>query len=448
MDQKQLIEAFTLLAREKNMPRAEVGSIIESVIESLIKRKFGDVDNFDIIVNTKMGEIEIYQELEVVSDEDMDDEVSQISLTEAEKMPDTEDVEIGELVVKIISPDIFGRRSISAAKQILNQRIIEIEREQIFNEYKKRIGEIVVGNIHQARRNGAVFINNDKIELKMPRGEQIPTERYRRGYTIKAVIKDVLIGKRGPEIIISRSDELFLRRLFELEVPEIYDGIVDIKTIARIPGKRCKIVVTTNDKRIDPVGACVGIKGSRIKTIVNEIGGENIDIINHSVESELLISRALSPAKPLFIEIDEERKYALAVFEDDEIATAIGIGGVNINLTSRVTGYEIDAIRQSEYNHLEGDDIFIEDIDGITEKQAKAFQNAEIETVADFLNAETEELLKVDGIGEKTFEKIELIIQNTLEEKRIKEKEEELDLDKDDVNEDVDSDTNNKDIEN
>jgi len=432
LDQKKLIEAFVELAKEKNMPRAEVGSIIENVIESLIKRKYGDVDNFDIIVNTKMGEIEIYQELEVVSDDDMDDEVAQISLTDAKKMPDSEEVEVGEIVVRIIDPSIFGRRSISAAKQILSQRIIEIEREQVFSEYQKRIGEIVVGNIHQARRNGAVFINNDKIELKMPRNEQIPTERYHRGYTIKAVIKDVQMSGKGPEIIISRSDELFLRRLFELEVPEIYDGIVEIKTIARIPGRRSKIVVTTNDKRIDPVGACVGIKGNRIKTIVNEVGGENIDIINYSIESELLISRALSPAKPSFIEIDEERKYALAVFEDEEIATAIGSGGVNINLTSRVTGYEIDAIRQSEYNRLEGDDIFIEDIEEISEGQAKALQNEEIETVADFLNADTEKLLNIKGIGEKTFEKLELIIQKALENKR-EEKEQELDLDENQV---------------
>jgi N utilization substance protein A len=429
LDQKKLIEAFILLAKEKNIARAEVGNIIENVIESLIRKKFGDVDNFDIIVNTKMGEIEIYQELEVVADDDMDDEVSQISLSDAKEMPDSEDVEVGEVVVKIIEPTIFGRRSISAAKQILSQRIIEIEREQIFNDYKKRIGEIVVGNIHQARRNGTVFINNDKIELKMPRNEQIPTERYHRGYTIKAVIKDVQISSKGPEIIISRSDELFLRRLFELEVPEIYDGIVEIKTIARIPGRRSKIVVTTNDKRIDPVGACVGIKGNRIKTIVNEVGGENIDIINYSNESELLISRALSPAKPSFIEIDEERKYALAVFEDEEIATAIGSGGVNINLTSRVTGYEIDAIRQSEYNRLEGDDIFIEDIDEITDAQAKTLQNEGIETVADFLNADTEKLLSIKGIGEKTFEKLEFIIQDALESKREEEKEKELDLD-------------------
>jgi len=202
---------------------------------------------------------------------------------------------------------------------------------------------------------------------------------------------------------------------------------VEIKAIARVPGRRSKIIVESNDKRIDAVGACVGIKGSRIKTIVNELAGENVDIISYSHESEVLISRALSPAKPLFIEIDEDRHTALAVFDDNEIATAIGTGGININLTSQVTGYDIDAIRRSEYNRLEGDDIFIEDLEGITKTQVNALQEAGIETVADFLNTETANLLEIKGIGEKTFEKIETIVQDALQSKR--DKQDELDLD-------------------
>ncbi|HAE87745.1 TPA: transcription termination factor NusA [Candidatus Marinimicrobia bacterium] len=427
MNHKELIDAFAQLAKEKGIARTEVADIIESVFESIIRKKYGDVDNFDIIVNTDKGEIEIYQELEVVADEDLDDEVREISLTEARKRQDVDDVEPGDVIVQVIDPDIFGRRAISAAKQVLSQKIRELERNQIYEEYTNRIGEIIVGSIHQIRRGESLFVNIDKTELKMPRREQIETERYRRGDTIKAIIKEVNMTPKGPEIIISRADESFLRRLFELEVPEIFDGIVEIKAIARVPGRRSKIIVESNDKRIDAVGACVGIKGSRIKTIVNELAGENVDIINYSHESEVLISRALSPAKPLFIEIDEDRRTALAVFDDNEIATAIGTGGININLTSQVTGYDIDAIRRSEYNRLEGDDIFIEDLEGITKAQVDALQEAGIETVADFLNTETANLLKIKGIGEKTFEKIETIVQDALQSKR--DKQDELDLD-------------------
>jgi transcription termination/antitermination protein NusA len=427
LNHKELIDAFAQLAKEKGIARTEVADIIESVFESIIRKKYGDVDNFDIIVNTDKGEIEIYQELEVVPDEDLDDEVREIALSEAQKRQDVDDVEPGEVIVQVIDPDIFGRRAISAAKQVLSQKIRELERNQIYEEYHNRIGEIIVGSIHQIRRGESLFVNIDKTELKMPRREQIETERYRRGDTIKAIIKEVNMTPKGPEIIISRADESFLRRLFELEVPEIFDGIVEIKAIARVPGRRSKIIVESNDKRIDAVGACVGIKGSRIKTIVNELAGENVDIINYSHESEVLISRALSPAKPLFIEIDEDRRTALAVFDDNEIATAIGTGGININLTSQVTGYDIDAIRRSEYNRLEGDDIFIEDLDGITPTQVNALQEAGIETVADFLNAETASLLDIKGIGEKTFEKIETIVQEALQTKR--DKQDELDLD-------------------
>lgn len=437
MDSKHLIEAFASLAKEKGINRSEVGEIIVKVFDTIIKKQYGEVDNFDVIVNPDKGEIEIYQELVVVADEDIDDEVVEIPLSEAVKLPDIEDPEVGEIIVKVIDPNIFGRRMISAAKQVLGQKIREVERNQVFEEYQNRVGEIIMGNIHQIRRNDAVYVNIDKTELKMPRPEQIPTEHYHRGDTIKAIIKEVRMSTRGPEIIITRSDESFLRRLFELEVPEIFDSIVEIRSIARVPGKRSKIIVESNDKRIDAVGACVGIKGSRIKAIVKELSGENIDIINYSMESELLISRALSPAKPLFLEIDEERRTVLAVFNDDEIATAIGSSGININLAGRVTGYEIDAIRQSEYNRFEGDDIYIEDVDGITSAQIHALSDADIETAADFLNADAGDLLEIKGIGEKTFEKIEQLITEALEAKRSSDKE--LDIDHNTDNEDVEA---------
>ncbi len=432
MDSKNLIEAFASLAKEKGINRSEVGEIIVKVFDTIIKKKYGEVDNFDVIVNPDKGEIEIYQELVVVEDEELDDDVVEIPISEARKLPDVDDPEVGEVVVKVIDPMIFGRRMISAAKQVLGQKIREVERNQVFEEYQTRVGEIIMGNIHQIRRNDAVYVNIDKTELKMPRSEQIPTEHYYRGDAIKAIIKEVRMTTRGPEIIITRADDSFLRRLFELEVPEIFDGIVEIRSIARVPGKRSKIIVESNDKRIDAVGACVGIKGSRIKAIVKELSGENIDIINYSSESELLISRALSPAKPLFLEIDEERRTVLAVFDDGEIATAIGSSGININLAGRVTGYEIDAIRQSEYNRFEGDDIYIEDIEGITSAQIHALADADIETAADFLNADPGVLLEIKGIGEKTFEKIEKLISVAVENKRSSDKELDIDHNSDD----------------
>ena len=442
MDTKSLIEAFATLAKEKGINRSEVGEIIVKVFDTIIKKQYGEVDNFDVIVNPDKGEIEIYQELTVVADEELDDEFVEIPLSEAVKLPDVDNPEIGEIVVKVIDPEIFGRRMISAAKQVLGQKIREVERNQVFEEYQNRVGEIIMGNIHQIRRNDAVYVNIDKTELKMPRAEQIPTEHYYRGDTIKAIIKEVRMTTRGPEIIITRADDSFLRRLFELEVPEIFDSIVEIRSIARVPGKRSKIIVESNDKRIDAVGACVGIKGSRIKAIVKELSGENIDIINYSSESELLISRALSPAKPLFLEIDEERRTVLAVFDDDEIATAIGSSGININLAGRVTGYEIDAIRQSEYNRFEGDDIYIEDIKGISSAQIHALSDADIETAADFLNADAGDLLEIKGIGEKTFEKIEKLISDAVEVKRSSDAE--LDIDHNSEDEEVLSPSNDE----
>jgi N utilization substance protein A len=439
LDSKHLIEAFANLAKEKGINRSEVGEIIVKVFDTIIKKQYGEVDNFDVIVNPDKGEIEIYQELTVVADEDLDDEAAEIPVSEAAKLPDVDDPEVGEIVVKVIDPNIFGRRMISAAKQVLGQKIREVERNQVFEEYQTRVGEIVMGNIHQIRRNDAVYVNIDKTELKMPRSEQIPTEHYYRGDTIKAIIKEVKMTTRGPEIIITRADDSFLRRLFELEVPEIFDNIVEIRSIARVPGKRSKIIVESNDKRIDAVGACVGIKGSRIKAIVKELSGENIDIINYSSESELLISRALSPAKPLFLEIDEERRTVLAVFDDEEIATAIGSSGININLAGRVTGYEIDAIRQSEYNRFEGDDIYIEDIQGISSAQIHALSDADIETAADFLNADPGDLLEIKGIGEKTFEKIEKLITDAVEQKRSQDAELDIDHNSDDEADDASS---------
>ncbi|RKY53917.1 MAG: transcription termination factor NusA, partial [Candidatus Neomarinimicrobiota bacterium] len=329
MINREIIEAFSQIAREKNVDRNELGEIIERVFTTLIEKKYGDTSNFDVIVNMDKGEIEIYYQKTVV--EKVTEPLHEISLEEARKVEP--DLEIGDPYVEIINPASFGRRLISQAKQILNQDILHVEKKAIYEEYSKKIGQIIIGDVHQIRRD-AIFINIGKAELKMPRSEQIPGERYRRGESLKSIIKDAIDGPTGPEIIVSRADPAFLIKLFENEVPEIYDKTIEIKKVARHAGDRSKVIVESNDRRIDAVGACVGIKGSRIQAIVRELNNEKIDIINNSVEPEILITRALSPAKPYMLEIDEEKKSTLAIFDDEEIPVAIGKMGQNIRLAS------------------------------------------------------------------------------------------------------------------
>jgi N utilization substance protein A len=277
----------------------------------------------------------------------VDDYKIEITLAEAiEKEPEAIDLELGDPFVEVIDPRVFGRRLVATAKQFFAQRLRDIERNYIYEDYANRIGEIIIGVVHQTQRDG-VYVNIEQAELRMPRSEQIKTERYRRGDTVRAVIKSVEVTPKGPDIIISRADNHFLYKLFELEVPEIDDGIIEIRSVSRMPGDRSKVIVFSSDRRIDAVGACVGMKGSRIQSVVRELNGEKIDIINWSERPEILISRALSPAKPVNLYLDEERPYAVAVFEDEDLAQAIGINGSNIKLSTNVTGYKIDAVSLS-----------------------------------------------------------------------------------------------------
>jgi N utilization substance protein A len=264
----------------------------------------------------------------------VDDYKIEITLAEAiEKEPEAIDLELGDPFVEVIDPRVFGRRLVATAKQFFAQRLRDIERNYIYEDYANRIGEIIIGVVHQTQRDG-VYVNIEQAELRMPRSEQIKTERYRRGDTVRAVIKSVEVTPKGPDIIISRADNHFLYKLFELEVPEIDDGIIEIRSVSRMPGDRSKVIVFSSDRRIDAVGACVGMKGSRIQSVVRELNGEKIDIINWSERPEILISRALSPAKPVNLYLDEERPYAVAVFEDEDLAQAIGINGSNIKLST------------------------------------------------------------------------------------------------------------------
>ena len=294
---------------------------------------------------------------------------------------------------------------------------MRVEKNAIYEEYSKKVGQIIIGDVHQIRRD-AIFINIGKAELKMPREEQIPGERYRRGESIKSILKEAVLGAMGPEIIVSRADPQFLIKLFENEVPEIYDRTIEIKKVARHAGDRSKVIVESNDRRIDAVGACVGIKGSRIQAIVRELNNEKIDIINNSSEPEILITRALSPAKPYMLEIDEEKKSALAIFDDEEISVAIGKNGQNIRLASEVTGYTIDAIKKSDYELSETETIYLEEIEGLTEHNWKLLYSVGIETAEELLNTPQEELVSIKGMGNKTVDKIISVVEEAVRKRK------------------------------
>ena len=410
MINKEIIEAFSVVAKEKNIDRTNLSTIIEDLFMTMIYKKYGeDRENFSVIVNMEKGEIEIYQEKVVVKD--VVDPVCEISLEDALKVEP--DLEIDDPFIDILSPEAFGRRLINTAKQHLSQRIRDIERESIFDEFNKKVGEIVVGSVHQIQRD-RIFVNLDQAELLLPKSEQLPNDRYRRGESVRGVIKSVEFTSKGPEIMLSRSDNMFLERLFEMEIPEIEDGIIEIKAVSRSAGDRSKIVVYSSDQRIDAVGACVGMRGSRIQSVVRELNGEKIDIINWSNQPEILISRALAPAKPINVYIDEERPYVVAVFEDEELPIAIGRNGQNIKLASDVTGYTIDAVKKTDYEGITTEVIYLDELSGITSTQLETLSKNEIHTGDDFLDAEKSMLLELKGFGEKTIERISSIIEEMI----------------------------------
>jgi N utilization substance protein A len=410
----EIAEAFSQIVKEKSIDQELLTKIIEHIILSMIKKKYGTADNFDIFVHLDKGEIEIYQNKTIV--EDVVDENLEVDLKTARAFEP--DLDIGDEFVEIVDPATFGRRLIISAKQNLNQKIRDAEKEIIFEEYKNRIGEIIIGEIRQISRD-EIYVNVDRAELVLPKKEQIQKERYRRGENIRAVIKDVIRTNRGPEIVVSRAHPLFLMRLFEIEVPEIYEGIIEIKAISREPGERAKIAVYSTDKRIDAVGACVGMKGIRIQTIVKELNNEKIDIINWNAEAEIFIARALSPAKPTKVVVDEAGKKALVVLSNDQISLAIGRGGQNRRLASKLTNYEIDTIRESEYKKIYGEeakkDIDLSEVEGISPGILKKLLSSGLETLDDIKEAGVEGLLNVPGIGQKTADRIMELIESVKE---------------------------------
>ena len=412
MDKHDLIQSFSDIAKDKNVDRTEIGTIIENLFKTLIEKKFGTSENCDVIVNIERGELEIYQNKTVVDFVEV--EGSEISLHEAKQIEPS--MEIGDPYIDVIDPASFGRRLIITAKQFLNNQIKDIEKKHTFENYFNRVGEIIIGDIRQINRDN-INVYIEQSELRLPRSECIPNERYRRGDTIRAIVKSVEMKSNGPDIVISRADNKFLSKLFEMEVPEIEDGIIEIQKITRAPGIRAKIIVISHDRRIDAVGACVGMRGSRIQSVVRELNGEKIDVINKSDQPEILISRALSPAKPLNLYIDDSSKHCLAVFDDEEIDSGVGRNYNNLNLASDLTGYKIEAVKKSDYEEnspKKEKEIFIDQVLTLTDKMIKMLSSANIDTLDQYKKTNKDDLLLIKGVGEKMLNSIDEKIDNYL----------------------------------
>lgn len=353
---KQIIQSFAEIAKDKDIDKDLLLSILEDVFRTMIRKKYGDDEAFEVILNADRGEIQILHIREVVPKEELTDDVKEITLEEAQKYDP--DLELYDEYAQELSIQDFGRRAVMMARQQLAQRIREIEKDNIFEEYSDRVGEIVLGDVYQVR-NRDILVNHNGVELVLPKSEQIYKDRYRKGDTIRAVVVEVKRYNGNPSVIISRTSSLFLERLFENEIPEVFDGIIELVRIAREPGDRSKVAVLSHDERVDPVGACVGMKGIRIHAIVRELQNENIDVINYTDDKIEFIKRALQPADVLNVELSEDGKHAKVLVPADEVSKAIGKGGVNIRLASKLAECEIDVYREVE----EEDDIDLKEFE-------------------------------------------------------------------------------------
>jgi N utilization substance protein A len=398
MDNNSLIETFSEFKDLKNIDRATMMSVLEDVFRNMLLKKFGSNDNFDIIINTDKGDFEIWRNREVVPDGEVEDPNLQISLSDAQKID--EDYEVGEEVTDEVKFTDFGRRAIVALRQNLTSRILELEKDNLYIKYKDRIGDIITGEVYQVWKREILVLDDEGNELILPKSEQIPSDYYRKGDNLRAVVTRVEMKNNNPLIIISRTSPVFLERLFELEVPEIYDGLITIKKIVRMAGERAKVAVESYDDRVDPVGACVGMKGSRIHGIVRELRNENIDVINYTNNTQLFITRALSPAKVNSIKINEETKKAEVFLDPDEVSKAIGKGGLNIKLASQLTGYEIEVYR--DVDEADEDVDIAEFSDEIEEWVLDELRNIGCDTAKSVLSLSVEELVKRTDLEEET----------------------------------------------
>ena len=378
MEILNLIDTFSEFKEFKNIDREAMMHIIEDVFKAMLAKKYGSDEYFNIIVNIDKGVLEVYHNRIVVEDGEVEDPLSEISYSDAIKIEP--DFEVGEEVSEVVDIKDFGRREILAIRQNLQTKVMEFEKENIFLKYKDKVGEIITAEVYQVWRKEILIVDEDGIELVLPKAEQIPSDNYKKGDTIRAIVKSVDNKNGSPVITLSRTSEIFLQRLFEMEVPEVYDGLITIRKIVREPGQRAKIAVESYDERIDPVGACVGMKGSRIHGIVRELRNENIDVINYTTKADLFITRALSPAKISSIVIDDAKKLAEVYMENDQVSLAIGKGGYNIKLAGKLTGYEIDVYRNAEEAEMEDDVDLKEFVDEIDEWIIDSLRNMGCDT--------------------------------------------------------------------
>ncbi|MEO6901662.1 MAG: transcription termination factor NusA [Bacteroidia bacterium] len=416
MESINLIESFSEFKEVKNIDRATLMSIIEDVFRSMLLKKYGSDENFDIIVNPDRGDIEIWHNREVVDDEFAEDsfdydEAKHIGLTPAQKIDS--DLELGEEITTPVKLLDFGRRAVLAVRQNLVSKILELEKDSLYKKYKEKVGEIMTGEVYQIWKKELLILDEDGNELLLPKTEQIPSDFFKKGDTIKAVVQRVEMKNNSPVIVLSRTSPAFLERLFELEVPEVFDGLITIKKIVREPGERAKVAVESYDDRIDPVGACVGMKGSRIHGIVRELRNENIDVINYTNNPTLFITRSLSPAKITSVKIDDTTKRAEVFLKPDQVSLAIGKGGHNIKLAGKLTGYEIDVYRDTD---IDTEDVDLEEFsDEIESWILDELKNIGCDTAKSVLELSTAELVKRTDLEEETVVEIKQILQSEFE---------------------------------
>ncbi len=409
MNNLNLISNFAEFKELKNIDKSTMIGVLEDVFRHALQKQYGTDENFDVIINADKGDLEIWRNRVVVADEELVDPVREIALSEIQKIDDS--YEVGDEYTDEITFSSFGRRAVLSLRQNLASRILDLEKANVYEKYSEMVGEIVTGEIYQVWKREVLILDDEENELILPKAEQIPSDFYRKGDTIKAIVKSVEMNNNQPKIILSRTANQFLERLFEAEVPEISDGLITIKQIARIPGERAKVAVESYDDRVDPVGACVGVKGSRIYSIVKELRNENIDVLNYTANTSLMIQRSLNPAKVSSINLDETTKTASVYLKPDQVSLAIGKGGLNIRLSKMLTGYDIDVYREIEEEDVALVD-FADEIDGwiIDALRAVGFDTAKsvlelsAEDVASRADLELEQAEKVIAILKAEFE--------------------------------------------
>jgi len=407
-----LIESFSEFKELKNIDRVTMMSILEDVIRGMIIKKYGSADNFDIIINVDKGDLEVWQNRQIVADDDVDLDHLEIAYSEAKKIEP--DFEIGEEISERVYLEAFGRRAVQALGQNLKMRVTDLEKDGIYRKYKDRVGEIVSGEVYQIWKKELLIMDDEGNELILPKSEMIPSDFYKKGDNLRAVVLKVEMRNSTPVIVLSRTSEVFLEKLFEQEVPEIFDGLITIKKIVRVPGDRAKVAVESYDDRIDPVGACVGMKGSRIHGIVRELRNENIDVINYTSNVQLFIQRSLSPAKITTIRLDDKNKKADVYLKADQVSLAIGKGGLNIKLASKLTGYEIDVYRDAE---VDEEDVALDEFrDEIEDWIIDELKSIGCDTAKSVLDIPAEELIRRTDLEEETVREVLDILKSEFEE--------------------------------